>query len=321
MTPESTPVEIDIPAKLQALLRDVGPRWAASGSVAENVALMCREFAPVLARAPKQGVTVVPDIAYGAHPRQRLDLFAPDRSDSATKSQGLPVVVFVHGGAFVDGDKNKNDEIYANVLHYFARNGFVGINLEYRLAPEFAYPSGTEDVALAMDWVRARVAEHGGDASRVFLIGHSSGAAHAASYAYDPAFQPTEGNGLRGLVVLSGRVRADFDPANPNIRKVQAYYGTDASLLEQRSALSKVAADSVPTFIGFAEFENPLIDVHSLELASRIAKATGKSPRLAYLRGHNHTSLIAHINTSEDHLGREIRAFIDDILENEATRA
>ena len=67
---------------------------------------------------------------------------------------------------------------------------------------------------------------------------------------------------------------------------------------------------SVPTFVGFAEYENPLIDLHCSELVFRLAAAKGHAPRLMRLPGHNHTSIIAHFNTADDALGREILEFI-----------
>jgi acetyl esterase/lipase len=47
------------------------------------------------------------------HPRQRLDVFAPNPNAAAQ----LPVVLFVHGGAFVAGDRNRSAEIYSNVSY------------------------------------------------------------------------------------------------------------------------------------------------------------------------------------------------------------
>jgi acetyl esterase len=311
MPDSSKPEEVEIPPQLRDLMARVGPRWAASGTVAENIALMCDSFAPVLSRAPKGGVSVLRDVAYGKDTRQVLDVYWPDESIAAASR---PVIVFVHGGAFVDGHRNKNPEIYANVLYSFARHGIVGVNAEYRLAPAHPYPSATEDVAGAVAWTRANIARFGGDASRVFLMGHSSGGAHVASYAYDRQFHREPGGGIRGVVLVSGRVRADVAPGNPNARKVEAYYGSDSALLDERSPVTRVERDSPPTFIAFAEFENPLIDVHSLELASRIAQLSGKAPRMKYLRGHNHTSIIAQMNTRDDMLGGEIRDFVADVL-------
>lgn len=295
-------VQGEIPDMLRALMADVGPRWA--NDVAANVRRMVDAFGPVLAQAPKQGVDVMLDVGYGAHARQQLDVYA-SRRDAPQ-----PVVVFVHGGAFVDGARNRSAEIYANVLYYFARHGVIGVNIEYRLAPEYAYPSGIADVALAVAWVRANIGAFGGDPARVFLAGHSAGAAHAAGYAYDERHHPTGGAGITGLIVLSGRVRADNSAENPNARKVEAYYGIDAACYDDRSPVCRVTSGSVPTMIAFAEHENPLLDVYCLELAYRLAAAKRHAPRVLRLAGHNHTSLIAHINTTEDRLGREMLSFI-----------
>ena len=220
------------------------------------------------------------------------------------------MLMFVHGGAFVDGHRNRTPEIYSNVLYYFARNGVVGVNVEYRLAPEFRYPSGSKDVGYAVQWVQANIGKFGGDPYRIFLVGHSAGAAHAASYAYDRRLQPPGGPGLSGLIVLSGRVRAEMLPENPNSRKVEAYYGADSAVHEDASAVSHVCSESIPTMIAVAEYENPLLDVHCAELFHRLAVAKRCAPRFVWLAGHNHTSAIAHFNTAEERLGLEMLEFL-----------
>ncbi|OZI19052.1 hypothetical protein CAL26_15425 [Bordetella genomosp. 9] len=293
-----------IPDSLRQLLADIGPRWGQD--VAANVRRMVDAYSPILAAAPKHGVEVVRSLAYGQDERQVLDIYTPGHAGSR------PVVLFLHGGAFVDGHRDRSPEVYANVLYYFARQGCVGVNMEYRLAPAHTYPSGTQDVAGAVAWVRENIGRYGGDPRQVYLMGHSAGAAHAASYAYDGRHQPADGHGLAGLIVVSGRVRAENIAENPNARKVEAYYGTDAARYDDVSAVTHAGAHSPPTMVAYAEYENPLIDLYCLELANRLAAAKRQSPRMAYARGHNHTSIIAHFNTGEDWLGREIMAFIQD---------
>jgi len=293
-----------IPAWLRSKMAELGPRWRED--IPGHVKQMLDAFASILAEAPKAGVAVERDIAYGGHPRQQLDLFAP-----ADTRMAKPAVLFVHGGAFVAGHRNFNAEVYANVLYYFARHGIVGINMGYRLADDSPYPAATQDVGAVMGWTRAHAAALGIDPRRIFLMGHSAGGAHIASYAYDKRPHPPEGPGIAGLIVLSGRVRVDNLPENPNARKVEAYYGTDASRFEDYSPVSHVDAGSVPTFIAMAQYENPLLDVYSLELAQRLAVAKRRAPPLVWLRGHNHASLVAHLNTAEDDLGSAIRAFIE----------
>ena len=68
--------------------------------------------------------------------------------------------------------------------------------------------------------------------------------------------------------------------------------------------------------MAFAEYENPLIDVYCLELAYRVALAARRAPRVLRLDGHNHTSMIAHINTADDRLGQAMREFIGNIRES-----
>ncbi len=293
-----------IPAWLRSKMAELGPRWRED--IPGHVKQMLDAFASILAEAPKAGAVVERDIAYSGHPRQRLDLFAP-----AETGMAKPAVLFVHGGAFVAGHRNFNAEVYANVLYYFARHGIVGINMGYRLADDSPYPAATQDVGAVVAWTRAHAAELGIDPRRIFLMGHSAGGAHIASYAYDKRLHPPGGPGIAGLIVLSGRVRVDNLPENPNARKVEAYYGTDASRFEDYSPVSHVDAGSVPTFIAMAQYENPLLDVYSLELAQRLAVAKRRAPPLVWLRGHNHASLIAHFNTAEDDLGGAIRAFIE----------
>jgi acetyl esterase len=281
-----------VPDSLLSLMAEIGPKW----SPGIHMQLMGGKFSELHARALKPA-RVERNVAYGKHPRQVLDVYRPPGSVAR------PTVMFVHGGGFTDGDKDRTPEIFANVGHYLARHGVTCFNMEYRLAPEATYPSGTEDVAAAVAWTKAN------GAGELYLWGHSAGGAHAAHYAYDRRFHPPGGHGIAGLIVASGRVRAETLPENPNASRVQAYYGS-AAKMEDGSAVNHVSADSVRTMIAIAEFENPLLDVHCAELFQRLAAAKRRAPPILRLAGHNHASIVYHVNTAEDRLGREVLAFI-----------
>ena len=95
-------------------------------------------FMPALAR----------DIAYGPHERQRLDIYAE------AGGWPRPVLLFVHGGGFVAGDKGGRDAgdwANAAVGVMAARMGMVGAVMTYRLAPDAPWPAGAEDVGAAID--------------------------------------------------------------------------------------------------------------------------------------------------------------------------
>jgi acetyl esterase/lipase len=292
-----------IPQELWSLMADVGPHWLQD--VRGHIKLMLDGFTRVHKNACKDGV-VKRTVSYGAHLRQQFDLYA-----AAATKKNCAAVLFVHGGAFIEGDRNRTEEIYSNVSYYFARHGIISLNVGYRLAPEAAYPEATRDTATVVQWAREHAAEIGIDPTRIFLMGHSAGAAHVASYAYDKRLQPSNGPGIAGLIVISGRVRADNLPENPNAQRVEAYYGTDASRFDDYSPVSHVCADSVPTFIAWGEYENALIDVYCAELVHRLGVAKRRTPPVMWLKGHNHTSTIAHINTAEDALGCAMREFIE----------
>jgi acetyl esterase len=91
---------------------------------------------------------------------------------------------------------------------------------------------------------------------------------------------------------------------------VRAYYGDDESKYARRSPVTWARRCPVPVMLAIAEFENPLLDVYGAEFYARIAAARGSAPRFLRLRNHNHFSMIAHFNTGEDILGREILDFI-----------
>jgi acetyl esterase/lipase len=293
----------DIPEDLRVLMREIGPKWGTN--VAGHVDLMIQRFSEVLKNSPRDGVVEHRDIRYGDHERQIVDVFLPENVPSP------PVVVFVHGGAFVSGHRNRSPQIYSNVLIYLARRGIAGVNLGYRLANDTKYPGATEDVGRAVAWTRASASRYGWNADKVFLMSHSAGGAHAGSYGYDPRFR-SKGTDLAGLIFISGRVRADNSPENPNARKVELYYGADSPKYEDYSAVAHVDAGSLPTFVAWAEFENPLIDVYCAELVYRLANAKRKAPPSMWLPGHNHTSAIAHIGTSDERLGQAIVDFVQN---------
>ncbi|MFJ3055475.1 alpha/beta hydrolase [Herbaspirillum sp. NPDC087042] len=293
------------PAARQQMLA-LGPVWREDINAHRQAVVDI--YSPLHAAREQQDVIVTRDIAYGEHERQRLDLYLPRGASAALR----PVVMFVHGGAFLRGSMNPNAHIYGNVPSYFARHGMVGINVEYRLAPQAPYPAGSLDVAAAVAWVRAHAHEFGGDPQRVVLIGHSAGGAHVCSYVADPALQEMrwQGHGVSALVLISARLRADVHADNPNAAGVLAYWGEDASRYEQRSPVTHAEHLDIPLMIAVAEHENPYLDVYAAELFWRVAQARGRAPRLVQVPHHNHTSIVAHLGSEEDMLGQQIREFI-----------
>jgi acetyl esterase len=286
------------------MLRAIGPRWQLDIRAASEAVKAF--YLPRLEAAPRDGVERLRDLPYGPDPRQVLDVYRPAGARQA------PVVAFVHGGAFVRGDKDTQGRIYGNVLTWFARQGCIGINVEYRLAPDAPYPGGALDVGLACEWIGRHVQTHGGDPGRLCLVGHSAGGTHVASLLCDPLPAVRERrHGATCAVLVSARLRADVLPSNPNAGGVRAYFGADPAQHEQASPVTHAARMPVPVLVVNAQYENPLLDLYGLEFALALGRARGAAPLHIALADHNHMSIMAHFNTEEAWLGGRILDFFE----------
>ncbi len=122
-------------------------------------------------------------VQYGKDPKQSLNVYRPDKE---AKSEALPVVIWVHGGGWRNGDKDNQAGI--NLCQSWANSGLVTVGLDYRLTPAVVHPAHVEDVAAGIDWVHNNISKYGGDPKRVFLLGHSAGAHLVALVATAPSF-------------------------------------------------------------------------------------------------------------------------------------
>jgi acetyl esterase/lipase len=266
-------------------------------------------YAPFHEREPYRAVSVTRDASYGPNERHRLDVF---RADAASASAGLrsaPVLMFVHGGGFVGGDKRTPGSPYNdNIALWAVRHGMIGVNMTYRLAPQFPWPSGAEDVAGAVAWVRKNIPAHGGDPRRVFIMGTSAGAAHVASYIAHREFHPTSGLGLAGAALLSGMY--DLALAPRNAFQI-AYYGNDDEQYRRASTLEGLVAAEVPLLFVLTEMDPPDFQRQGLELLNAWFARRGRWPSFVHMLGHNHLSSTMHLNTPDGLLGERILDLVD----------
>jgi acetyl esterase/lipase len=291
-----------MPKDFQDKMAEIGP--ALPKNLGKALQATIEAYMPYLAAAPKGGVKVSKDVNYGSDPKQKLDVFQPEGK------VGVPILVFIHGGAYVRGDKTVNEQIYANITYYFARKNILGINATYRLAPAAPWPSGAEDVRNVVTWLKKNAPQYGGDPNRIFLFGHSAGATHIASYVFDKSLQPAEGHGVSGAILMSGRYRLEYDPSDPNAANMQAYFGKEANQYPTRSPITHVPKSSIPVFLVIAEYDNPGLDVLGAELLAEVCARDGKCPRFLRMSDHSHFSQFAHFNTADEELGKEIIDFM-----------
>lgn len=117
------------------------------------------------------------DLPYAANenPRQRLDLYLPQKRQS---DKPLPVIVFIHGGGWRNGDKASG---IGSIGRYVASGQYAGVSVGYRLTAEAQWPAQIHDCKAAIRWIKAHAKEHGLDASKIAVWGTSAGG-HLVSF-------------------------------------------------------------------------------------------------------------------------------------------
>lgn len=242
----------------------------------DMVQAMQTYFEPLHRDRAYQASKIYRDLAYGSHERQRLDIHTVDGADSRM------VLLFVHGGGFVGGDKRiPAMPYYDHIGGWAVEHGMVGVTMTYRLAPEHQWPAGAEDVAGAVAWIREHIGNYGGDPVRIVLMGHSAGATHVASSL------GRVGEGIAAAVLVSGIYDlSDAEPAGP----WAAYFGTDTETYAQRSPLPGMLASPVPQLLGVAEWDPADFHRQATRAMDAFISERGAMPPLVWVQGHNHVS-------------------------------
>jgi acetyl esterase/lipase len=143
-------------------------------------------FADWLIRGGNRSLTLADSVQFGADPAQKLQVFTPVGEPLQAP---LPVVVFIHGGAWMSGDPHD----YRFIARTLVPHGVAVVLAGYRLLPDGRYPAMLEDGAAALRWVMDNAARHGLDPARITVMGHSAGGYNALMLALDPQWLATHG--------------------------------------------------------------------------------------------------------------------------------
>lgn len=287
--------------ELTAAVRDIGP--AVGPEAIQRSAML---FAPLHAdeSSPSREWVVEPDLAYGSHPAQALDLYLP--AAQAPRA----VVLFVHGGAFVAGGRRRPGSPYhGNIGRWAARRGWVGAIIGHRLAPTAQWPEAANDVALAVAWCRDRFRGADGTPLPVHLVGNSSGAVHAATCAVG-------GPGLEPLVpppASLALVSGIYDLPAFGAERLQPYFGVHLGALTEWDFGAQLAASTIPQFFAVGELDTA--DAHEQFLLGLAAcvRVRGTLPACARARAANHFTITYAVGTPFDGLGPSLGAFLEEV--------
>jgi len=252
---------VSIPAERRALLRTRVP---------------FRELARPFALRSR-GVEWLRDLPYhDQHRRQRLDVYRPEGGCS-----GAPVLLQIHGGAWVVGNRHRQA---LPLVYHLAARGWVVVTPSYRLSPAARFPAHLEDCKRALAWVRDNIRDFGGDPQFVAVTGGSAGghlAALVALTANDPRLQP------------------GFENADTRVAAAVPFYGVYD--FRNRYGLKDDGAAMVRWLQWTVMPRAPELDPELWDLASPIAQLRRDAPPFFVLHG-THDSLAS---TSEARLFAE----------------
>ena len=200
--------------------------------------------------------------AYGADPRQRLDVWAPKAATGK-----LPVIVFFYGGSWNSGSRDG----YGFAARALAARGFVVVVPDYRLVPQVRWPGFVEDGAAAVQWTLANITAYGGDPGRVAVMGHSAGAHIALLLALDRRWGVADA--IKAAVGLAGPY--DILPLTAGGAADKAM--GNAADLNDTQPIHFARADAPPLLLLHGEIDTTVLPRNSQRLANAIGDVGGRA--------------------------------------------
>ncbi len=250
-------------------------------------------------------VVLEADIPYAGteNPRQRLDLLLPaERGD-----EPLPVVVYIHGGAWLAGDKTKGVRMVTPLV---ATGKYAGVAVGYRLTGEVKWPAQIHDCKAAIRWIRAHAEQYGLDGERIGVWGESAGG-HLSAMLGTSGDVPAMDGQLGPYNDLSSRVACavddfgptdfmkmdhgrpanagpDFDPADwPESRLLGVVFYEHPELVATANPITYVSADDAPFLIVHGTAD-PIVPFNQSEILHAALAKVGVPSTLITVEGGGH---------------------------------
>ena len=247
----------------------------------------CSPLGFVNALVPKDGdsTLAMADLAYGAHPRQRFDVYVPE---AGVRDRPAPLLLFLYGGSWRQGDKAN----YAFVGRAFAAQGFVTAIPDYRIVPAVRYPDFVVDCGMALAAFRQQAAVFGGWDGPVFVVGHSAGAYNAVMLALAPELQAAagiDGEAIAAVAGLSGPY--DFLPLRVRATR-EAFAGVDD--LQATQPVNRVHGAAPPMLLVNGSDDEVVVPENIHELQRKLEAAGGVAVTRVY-EGLGHAGTLVGI--------------------------
>ena len=288
---ENTDASERCPYPLRAIAR-LAVVFAALSAITHSASAQ-RTFSDAPAKfQPPPGVRFIADQQYReGSPIWRVDVALPEKPAAAA----LPTIVMVHGGGWSGGDKDGG----RNQICHWAKRGYVGVTIRYRLLSEAPFPACIEDVKCAVRWLRAHARQFHVDPNRIGAFGHSAGAHLVAMLGVCPASagldtgpwpeQSSLVNAVGGVAtptdLLNGRELRRFEGATEEDRR---------ALAKKCSPITYVSADAPPFLLVHGTTDGTVPPDNSTRFVAALREAGAKQVNLFMYDGRGHDPLPTH---------------------------
>lgn len=221
-------------------------------------------------------------IAYGKDEAQKLYIF---RSADVPEDDRQPVLVFIHGGSWSNGDPSA----YGFIGRNFAQNGFVVVDVGYRLLPDGKYPAMLADSAAALKWTARNIGKYGGDPDRIYLMGHSAGAYNVVMLGLDKRWTRRIGlpdDTIDGVIGLAGPydfLPLDSDSTKEAFGKVRPLAATQPIRFARKDA---------PPMLLMTGDQDEIVEPENSQALFDALYAKGATARHVVFKGMDHSRIL-----------------------------
>ncbi len=267
----------------------------------------------------RPGVQLHTHLPYGdAGKRNLLDIYQPRNP----REGGFPVLLQVHGGAWIIGDKQEQAK---PLMYHMAERGWLCVSINYRLSPKAAFPAHIIDVKKAIAWVRENIADYGGNPDFIAITGGSAGG-HLSSLAaltpnlaeWQPGFEDADTT-LQAAVPFYGvydfldrfdiRVGMSMDGMIGD-KVMQCSKDENRELWDQGSPLSQVNPAAPPFFVIHGSHDSLVWVEEARVFVSHLQAVSGNPVAYGELPGAQHAFEIFH-SIRTDHMVNSVAEFLE----------
>ena len=261
-------------------------------------------------RYGRPGIERLTDISYSDGERNKLDIYR--LAETVGHTSYKPVLLHVHGGAWVIGSKYQQAQ---PLLKYLAQNGWICVDINYSLAPGNKFPACIVDVKKAIVWLKENISDYGGDPNFIAITGGSAGghlSALAGLTGNFPQFQPgfeMADTQLQALIPVYGIYDVTLhDGDGPLMQQLLERYVMPTKFYEDQagwknvSPLYQISNIHLPTFVIHGD-SDCVVPINQAQKFVHILKQKNTAPVLyAELPGAQHGFDIFHSVRTEFHI-------------------